>query len=248
MKLKFIIVLFLTFTSCRDDATQINAKQLLEKTIIASGGDKFFNSKIQFDLDILHYDIYRKNNISNFEITRQVDSIVYKATYNNGDMAYYVNDEKQEKSMSSILFLNTYLKGFIYLSSIPHILKQNSVLLSRLNDVKIENTNYYTLYVTYKELEDYPQAQDEFYLYINPETNYIDFYAQKHYLTGDKMLFKKAINSRTINGIRFSDYKVLYLKSKTNNYALKEFYKLYNKNELTTHGEIKFQNVEVELL
>jgi len=117
-----------------------------------------------------------------------------------------------------------------------------------MDDVKIDGNSYYTIHATFKEIEGLPINQDEFILYINPKTFLVDFYAQDYSLFLGKAVFKKAINPRTVNGLRFADYHAYYVKSREiQDKTLEVHYKLYNENKLERLNDIILQNLEVKL-
>ena len=245
MKFNYLFLIFITFYSCNNDSNSLTAKQLLKKSISVYGGNNFNNSIIAYDVDVLHYEVFRKNNISNFTLTRQIDTTFFKATYENGTMEYFVNNNKQEIIPSTFTFLNLYLDGFVYLSSIPHVFNQNAVKLKKLEDVIIKDKKYLVIHVKFtKTTEDDPE--NEFILYIDPNTYYVDYYVERfNFSIKSGIYFKVAKNIRIIKDITFADYFVL--TPKTKGIILTEIYKLYNKNNLEELDPIEYTNITVEL-
>ena len=232
----------LLILSCAKNEKTVTAKDILVNTIDASGGDYFNNSTVSFNMADLDYKLFRKDNIAEFEVTRQLDTLNYKAVYKNGYSAYFVNDSLQEENYYSRKFIESKLEGLTYIFSIPFNLNQNATQLTRLEDVIIDDKLHYALHVTFTEIEGQPS--DEFILYINQATNLMDYYIQIFHLTGGTPLFKKAINRRSVNSIQFSDFWAFKIDDTSN---LKSAYKNYNRRNLKAHKKIEFENINVVL-
>lgn len=241
----YILLLLILAMGCASDAAHKDPKALLLKSIERSGGQYFLNSHITFNVKDLNYSIYRKEIINNFEVTREVDTTKYKATYKNGSEAYFINGIEQEETFYSKRFIEAKLAGFVYIFSIPFVFDHNSVILDQLEDVTIGKTNYHTLHVSFKPLLDDPE--NEFYLYINTESFLVDFFTEKYDLTGERILFRKAINRRQIDSIQIADQYILAPK-RGDSTELKDIYKLYNNLTLEDLEKVELRNVKIKLL
>lgn len=238
-----IVAIILLLFSCNNEQS-LSGEDLLNRAIEVSGGDSFFHSTISFDAQGMRYTMERDGNIANFTSERQVDTTYYKATYRNGYQQYFVNGVEQEESFSSRKFISSRLEGFLYLTSIPHVFNQTAVIVNRKEDVVIRNKTYQVLHITFTKLpEDDPG--NEFYLYIDPVSGYVEFRAEKLDLDGETNLLKKAYNPRIIEGIRFVDYKVFTTRDTT--MLLSDYYKAYDIPNLIPIGDIEYTNIEVEL-
>ena len=239
-----LLLIAVFILSCKEEMKTLAAEEILSYSIESSGGEDFMNSSISFNIDDFNYQIIRQGNIQDFQVVRQVDTIQYKAIYKNGYSAYFINDINQEEIAHSRKFIETRLEGETYIFSIPHVFKQNATIVSKMEDVYIDQKKYYSLHITFKVIEDDPE--DEFYLYIDQETFLVDYYAYKFDLTGNRRLFKKAINRKNIEGIAFTDYWAF--SSPVDSTALKDLYKLYNIKSLQGLAKIEYQNIAVKLL
>ena len=67
--MKKIVLLFLLIAiSCKPAKKELNAQEIIDKTIVSSGADKVKNSKIGFKFRDVDYAAVRKNG--NFELGR----------------------------------------------------------------------------------------------------------------------------------------------------------------------------------
>lgn len=246
MKIIYIILaLVFTLVGCAPKESNADkAQALLQKTIQAHGGKQFFNSTISFDLKELKYHLERRDNISNFTVTRQADSTQYKATYENGYGSYFINDSLQEETLYSRRFLDSRVEGFVYLLSFPFVLDQNSIILEQKEDVLIRRKNYHVLRATVREVDDFI-SENEFYLYINAETFIIEFTAERFDLVGDRKVFRRNFNERQINGLHFFD-SYLYRPKKMER-ALDSLYLDYDIPNMEPLKSQELTNINVEL-
>lgn len=228
------------FISCAEKPT-LTAEQILSKSIEATGGKKFYNSTIRFEADNLHYTLERKNHITNFTAERLKENDSMKAVYNNGQISYYLNGVYQEPGTYSQRILNTKVDGFVYAFSLPFVLDQNAVRLSRDPDVTIRRQNYHVLHATFAKTED--GHDDEFYLYIHPETFLVEFYAMRYYYAGGKNLFRRLYNSRMVDGLRFADY--YSFTATESDIPLGDLYKYYSVPQLREVQHVQYTNIEV---
>ncbi len=139
MKITYFLLIALLFVSCNTNKNtdQLSARQIFDKLIEAAGGQSLYSSTITFNMAELNYVFYRQKNISNFEVTRQTDSIFYKATYNNGSTAYYENEVLQEESSALRKFIEAKFEAVAHLMAIPQAFDQNATIINRIEFLPI---------------------------------------------------------------------------------------------------------------
>jgi hypothetical protein len=239
-----LLLLCLNLNSCdeKNNSNEILVAHLLNKLDSVYNKPLFSNSKIDLKSGELSYSIYQHNNIKEYVIERKVDSITYKGTYSNGSTSYFINDSLQEHTLASRKFIETKLEGFVYLFSIPFVFDRNGTTASLEPSVSIKGISYHVLKILVYNGEDVDQ--DEFYLYINPFTNFIDYYAQKYSLQANRKIFKQAINVRNIGGLKISDYNVF--SSRRDTIALSDMHKFYSQRKLQKINGIKVDSVTLK--
>ncbi len=238
-----LVVLVASLTSCSNSKKEITEKQLFENVLLKYGTTQFKNSKINFTVSDLEYEMIHDSILTFNTVIRNVDTTNYRATYKNGLIEYYVNNKKLENDQYLRKVLDLKLDAFLFLTSIPHTLTTNDVSFQKMEDIKIRKKTYYTLYA--KILQEAPSTYDEFYLYIDKEQFTIAYQAEKHALSGGHPIFKKYYNHRNIKGIGFSDYYTFALSKDTTN--LDKMYTLYQAANLREIEDIKLKNIKVEV-
>lgn len=242
-----LAILICVFYSCQSDQSKNihkDAQKFFQDVRKTYGGDAIFNSLISFSSDGLDYKIERKGNISNYFMSKERDDIRYYTTYENGFIQYFINDTLQDDNTYSRKFFDIKLDGFVYTTFIPHVFNGNDILIDRLEKKTIRNVEYEVLYVHTKPVEDVPT--DEFYLYIDPSSNYIMYMAQNHTLSNPAPIFKKFHNFREINEIIFADY--FTFRSKDENSPLDSLYIQYEYATLRELQPTEFTDINVQLL
>lgn len=248
--MKFNLLLLLTIlcinVSCKKSSPNSKdldqtSSQLFQKTLNTHGLTKFETSLLKFNFGTTEYTITELNNRALYTMTRYLDHNVYKAIYDGGYLTYSINNELQEDSDFPYQIVQRSLYGFAYCYSIPFSLQTNDVILERKTDVEIRNQDYYTLDVTFTKIPDTPE--DQIILYINKETNIIDYTAIKHLLTDFKPQFRRMINPRYIDGILFQDY--IQFSSDNDDLKIDQYYSKYNSAELKDLRKVEITNIEV---
>ncbi|NND88766.1 MAG: hypothetical protein HKM28_05925 [Flavobacteriaceae bacterium] len=244
MKYPSILLLSLMFFAACSTEPQISADTILEKSIEAAGGEDFFHSTISFSIEDYEYVLKRDGYLTDFSLTREIDTTIYFSTYKGGLMHYYVNGVEEPESMQSRKFLDARLDGFTFLSSMPHVFNENGTIVERLENVTIQQKEYYTLRITYKHQEGM-EDRNIFYLYIDPDTFYIDYVAFKLDVYQNFQNFRRNYNRRKIEGILFSDFYSFYPHDQS--MPLDSLYHYYNKRDVREGPATEYKNISVEI-
>ncbi len=198
-----IIVLLFALGSCTKEFT---AEEIIEQTIAAYGGDKVYNSVIEFDFRKKHY--VAKYHNYRYELKRIFDDStghVVDVLTNDG-FTRTVNDSVvalDEKWTSR--YANS-VNSVIYFVRIPFVLKDPAVIKKLLGTSTIDGKEYYKVEVSFTEEGGGDDFDDRYVYWINKDTFYIDYFAYSYSTSGGGKRFRVAINPREVNGWRVVDY------------------------------------------
>ncbi|PQB04951.1 DUF6503 family protein [Aureitalea marina] len=243
MRLKnllFILISSLLIACGQEHKNEISAQQIIERSIESYGGEAFFNSVVSFEVDDLKYNLIRKDHITDFTVSRLKDSMDLVGRYQNGLLEYYVDGELQELGTYNLRILRGKLDGFTYMNSIPHILIQNAITLTRMADVTIRNKPQLVVEAKWLKIED--QDQDILYLYLDPETYRINYTAEQLEVTGGYPQFKRYFNFQEVNGLLFADY---YSFARKDSVELDKMYQRFELADLRELDQINLKDIEV---
>ncbi|MEP0264473.1 DUF6503 family protein [Dokdonia sp.] len=254
MKTSYIIIILVLLTlSCKQKnsstpneplVNETTSVDLFQKAMDAHGGEELFKkSLINFKIDETSFSLqYDDNGRADFKQIRQKDSDTHLLSYKYGLIQYRINDSLQPEESYSQRMAEISLFGLLYTFSIPFNLTTNDVIISRLPNVTIRQKEYYTLDIQFTKIPDLPE--DHFLLYIDVDSNEINYVALQHDLSGSRAQFRRMINPRRTEGILFQDYILFHAKDTIT--TLDKLYSKYNFGDLKVARTIKFDSINVK--
>ncbi len=238
-----IIVLLFALGSCTQEFT---AEEIIEQTIAAYGGDKVYNSIIEFDFRKKHY--VAKYHNYRYELKRIFDDStghVVDVLTNDG-FTRTVNDSVvalDEKWTSR--YANS-VNSVIYFVRIPFVLKDPAVIKKLLGTSTIGGKEYYKVEVSFTEEGGGDDFDDRYVYWLNKDTFYIDYFAYSYSTSGGGKRFRVAINPREVNGWRVVDY--INYKPKDLSVSIDEYDTYFSEGGLEELSRIINENVSIKYL
>ena len=237
-----VLLLVLLNSSCSSSSSK--AQTTIDNAIEAHGGNKLQQARVAFDFRDRHYTYTRQKE--NFTYTReftdslgQVRDVLTNSRFYrliDGDTAT-LTDERVKAYSNSV-------NSVLYFSVLPFGLNDPAVNKAYLGETEIEGEPYHLVKVTFDQEGGGEDFEDQFLYWINSETNTMDYLAYSYKTDGGGVRFRKAVNPRVVEGVRFQDY--INYKPKTKEASLEEMENLYKKGELEVLSEINLENIKVE--
>ena len=201
--LSFVIVLLIVLGGC---TKQFTAQEIIDQTVAAYGGDKVYNSIIEFDFRKKHY--VAKYHNYRYELKRIFDDStghVVDVLTNDG-FTRTVNDSVVSLDEKwSGRYANS-VNSVIYFVRIPFVLKDPAVMKKLLGTATIDGKEYYKVEISFKQEGGGDDYDDRYVYWINKDNFYIDYFAYSYSTSGGGKRFRVAINPRDVNGWRVVDY------------------------------------------
>lgn len=246
MKPILFFLSFLIFFNCKEENQEIlTAQDIIDNSIVASGGEKFDNSIIDFDFRDKHY--HAKRNNGEFELVRTFKDSIKKTTdfLTNKGFERHINNKKIEVPDSMVSRFSASVNSVHYFSVLPYGLNDKAVIKELLKETTINNTEYYKVKVTFKQDGGGEDFEDIFVYWIDKQNFKVDYlaYSYKEY-DGAGLRFREAINERFVNGLRFVDYNN-YKPSKTD-VTVYELDNMFVNNKLALLSKIELKNINVD--
>ncbi len=245
MKYIFIVILSLVLVSCNESQTKtLNADEIIDTSIEASGMDKLKISNITFDFRDVQYLASRNNG--RFELQRKFkDSTGNVHDYlKNKGFERYINDTLVKLSDTLSAKYSASVNSVHYFAVLPYGLDGASVNKNYLGEVKIKDKSYYKIRVDFNKEGGGEDFEDEYMYWVNTKTSKIDYLAYSfNEKDGMGFRFREAYNERYVNGIRFVDYN--NYKPKDKNTKLELLDQLFIENNLEMLSKIELKNVSV---
>lgn len=238
------IIAGLILWSC--DSTLTDPQKIVDKTIAASGGDKYQHSKIEFDFRGRHYIASRQGGSFSYErvFTDSTDTIHDYVT--NEGFKREINGEKVEVIDSMATKYTSSTNSVNYFALLPYGLNDESVVKKFLGETVIGNKPYYKIQVTFRAEGGGEDFEDIYLYWIHQQDFTVDYLAYSFAEDDETSFrFRVAYNPRIVEGIRFQDY----INFKPDNNALKvdQAEDLYKEGKLIELSRIETENVKVAL-
>ena len=203
--MKYFYASFILFIALGCDK-EPTVNEIIDNSISAYGGQKVFNSAVDFDFRERHY--MAKYHNYKFQLKRTFSDSTgrYVDELNNDgftrtrkDLLVVLDEEwtgKYSRSVNSV----------IYFFRIPFVLKDGAVNPELLDAATIKGQGYYKLRVSFSEEGGGDDFDDSFIYWINKDNFLIDYFAYSYSTDGGGKRFREAINPRTVNGLYAVDY------------------------------------------
>lgn len=185
----------------------LKASTIIAKAIEAHGGTRYDTADYTF--------VFRKNE---YHFKNDGVAFTYQVSYTgdkgedikdvivNGAFSRFVNNEEQTLSEKKIATYSGALNSVIYFATLPHKLKDAAVNKSYQGSLTIKEKDYYVIKIFFNEEGGGEDHEDNYFYWINKETNKIDYLAYNYAVNGGGTRFRSFYNRRNIGGITFQDY------------------------------------------
>ncbi|MDP2687736.1 MAG: deoxyribose-phosphate aldolase [Aequorivita sp.] len=246
MKFFYIILFLPLFISCKQEAKQFTAQQIIDKTIENAGGENYGAATIEFTFRDTKYSSSRNNG--NFELSRTfTDSLgEIHDVLTNTSFERLVNGTKLILPDSTASKYSNSINSVHYFVQLPYGLNEASVKKKLMGEAEIEGKKYYEIEVTFTQEGGGADHEDVYMYWIAQKDFTIDYFAYKFYTDEGGIWFRKAYNPRMVSGLRFVDYKNYKVKP-WESVDLQTVDELFVAGKLELLSDIKTENVSVEI-
>ena len=237
-----LVMILVSLLGCEKRKT-LTAQEIVDKSILVSGGENYKRSNIDFDFRDMHYSSKLENGKKILHRQIQTDTARILDRKTSSGFERYINDTLMVLADTTANKFANSVNSVHYFAYLPYGLNDRAVQKKLLGTVDIDGTEYHKVEISFQE-EGGGDDYDDVYIYwFNTQTNKPDFLAYEFHVNGGGQRFREAFNERTIGGIRFVDYK--NYKPKQENTSIYQIDSLYLKNGLELLSEIKLENIEV---
>lgn len=222
--------------------------QIMNTVIDSAGGNRYETATIEFKFRDAIYKSTR--NCGMFELSRKKqDSSGNETlgTVNNIGFTYYKNGEEEILADTTANNYKNSINSVHYFVQLPFGLNDPAVRKELVAEDSIQGKAYYEIQVNFAQEGGGEDFEDTYMYWVNKDSYTVDYLAYSYHVNGGGMRFREAINPRTIEGIRFVDYKNFEPKTNTTP-ALQDLDDLFEKNELELFSTIENKDIKVEVL
>lgn len=239
----FTIILVLSAWSCTTTLT--DPQQIIDKAIVASGGEKYTNSRIEFDFRERHYVAIREGGKFSYERVFKDSAKTIHDYVSNEGFRREIDGVVAEVADSMKVKYTSSTNSVIYFALVPYGLNDAAVLKKFLGEAIMDGKTYYKIEISFRQDGGGEDFQDLFNYWISKDDFSIGFLSYS-FSESDEISsrLRKAYNPRRIGNILFLDY--INYKPKNNKVRFDQLEELYEKDELEELSKIELQNISAK--
>ncbi|WP_423819111.1 DUF6503 family protein [Salinimicrobium sp. TIG7-5_MAKvit] len=244
---KYLVLLFvLSLASCNEQAPQSKADKIIAKAVENAGGEKYEKANIEFRFRKNIYTSTRNNG--KFELTRRITdstNTTYDDILNNEGFRRFQGEEQLSLSDSLSEAYAESVNAVHYFVQLPFRLNDDAVIKELVGQDTINGKVYHEIKVTFEQQGGGVDHEDIYMYWIEKDDFTIDYLAYRFFVNDGGIRFRKAVNPRMVNGIRFVDYE--NYKTDALSTPLEELDDMFEKGKLTTVSKIENEILKVEI-
>ena len=241
-----VILPFGGFYSCDAPDERSAAERIIEKSIEVSGGENYSRAEIEFYFRNRKYTSKRDGGL--FRLERIVTDSMGNRTHDilsNEGLVRMENDHPVIVPDSMVTRISDGVNSVHYFVQVPYVLNTKAAKKKLVGEDEIFGEPYFEVKITFGEEGGGTDHHDEFLYWIHRKNYTVDYFAYRFYTNDGGIRFRKAVNPRTIEGIRFVDYKNYKIEDLS--IPLAELDSLYETGALKLLSNIRNDSIKVKL-
>jgi hypothetical protein len=240
MKIPTLLFVLLGAVACTPTPT---AQSIIDRTLAEAGGDRYLNMETAFQFRQHKYITRREGGLfSHHRILADSTGITEDVLSNEGYKRLR-NGQPVEVVDSMAVKYASSVNSVVYFALLPYGLNDPAVIKKYLGETELEEKPLHLVQISFQEEGGGEDFEDVFLYWIHRETYTIEYMAYSFHVNGGGLRFRKAINPRTVGGIRFVDYENY---SPQEGEALESLAESYLQGKLKLLSTIQLENIEVK--
>jgi hypothetical protein len=218
--------------------------RIIDKAIEVHGGEKFTESRIEFDFRGRHYVAERKKGLFSYErIFKDSTDIIHDFLTNDG-FRREINGTIVNVVDSMAAKYTRSVNSTIYFACLPYGLNDDAVKKKLLGETIIDKEPYYKIEVTFESKGGGEDFNDVFHYWIHQKNYTMDYLSYLYYTDEGGIRFRKAIKKHKVGGLILQDY--INYQPQDSLATLDMMEELYKQNKLVELSKIEITNVVVK--
>ena len=245
MKNVFWLLLAVLLLSCQQEEELSEADRIIAQAIEKAGGEKYEKAIIEFQFRENFYTSNRKEGL--YELTRlRKDSLGEIEDILTNEGIKSIREEKEVVMPDSVsTAIAESVNAVHYFVQLPFGLQNEAVITELVGQDTINNKVYHEIEVTFKQEGGGADHEDVYMYWIEKDDLTVDYLAYRFFVNDGGIRFRKAVNPRMVNGIRFVDYE--NYKTEDLSTPLKNLDDLFQKGQLIKVSQIENEILKVEI-
>ena len=244
MKKLLLVFLILLNFSCQEEEN-LTADEIVYRAIEAAGGERYERAKIDFIFRKRKFSSSRKDGL--FEFSRTVeDSLgIIRDVLNNQGIKRFRDGKEVAVADTTASAVEEGVNSVHYFVQLPYGLQGEAVQKELVGTDTISGKEYYEIRVTFRKEGGGKDHEDIYMYWIEKEDYTVDYLAYRFFINEGGIRFRKAVNPRVVNGIRFVDYE--NYKTEALDTPLHQLDEIFMEKGLPKVSQIENEILSVEL-
>lgn len=183
------------------------AQRTIDRAQEAHGSHALEEAVVTFDFRGKHFRLLRDAGAFSYERTYTDSSGSVREVLNNDTLYREVNGARALLTEAERLQLEEDINSMAYFTLLPRGLDDEAVRKRYLGEVAVEGAPYHMVEVTFRQEGGGRGYEDRFLYWIHPARYTIDYLAYYFHTGRGGSRFRKAVNERTVQGVRFADFE-----------------------------------------
>ena len=237
----YLPLVFALFFGCSTPGE--DAQSIVQKSILAHGGDLYENCSVEFDFRGWHYVAERNNGA--FKYHRIFDDSLgtYHDILTNDGFKRLLNNQEVNLTDKWKSRYSSSVNSVVYFALLPFGLNDEAVNKNLLGEEEINGNLYYKIEVTFNQEGGGEDFDDVFVYWINKDNYHMNYLGYYYHTNGGGIRFREGVNVREKGGIIFSDF--INYKGPTGYKDVAGLAELFKADKLEKLSEINLENLEV---
>ncbi len=248
-----IAILSISLISCqikKEEPIKINKEKelpiskgdsIINKAIKAHGGELYDTANYSFVFRGNEYSLRNTENSYRYSVKRKIKDEIVEDILSNGLATRKVNGKDVTLDSKTKSRYSEALNSVIYFALLPYKLNDAAVNKKYKGEVTINKIAYHVVEVTFNQEGGGKDFEDQFYYWINKNSNTLDYLAYNYKVNNGGVRFRSSYNRRAVDGIIFQDYVNYKAEVGT---PLSELPKLFEENKLKELSKIVTEDVQ----
>ncbi len=206
MRFLFSFVLF-AFAASVAHAQNADPQVIIDRAIEAHGSAVLDNAVVEFNFRGRHFTVTRNNGMFRYEREYTEEGRIIRNILNNDGVSKEINGRPVPILAQERASIETAVNSVVYFALLPYFLNDDAVQKEYVGTATINDQPYHKIIVTFQQEGGGRDWEDRFVYWIHREHDTMDYLAYFFHVNGGGTRFREAYNERTVEGVRFADYK-----------------------------------------
>ncbi|GAB3639386.1 DUF6503 family protein [Spirosoma arcticum] len=221
-----------------------DVRTIIDEAINAHGSDAYQNKRVEFDFRQFHLTLEHQNGRFRYERThRDSAGVQIREVLTNDSLTRFQNGQRQTLDTAQTGRYSRAVNSIAYFVLLPQKLSDPAVLADYAGESRIDGQAYDKVRVRFRAQGGGKDYGDTFFYWFNQQTHTMDYLA---YSEGGPR-FRKAINPKTVGGLRFQDY-INYKGDEKDTTSVGTYDRRYEAKQLSELSRIEQKNIRVTAL